>query len=60
MPFLATDLEARPASLPVMASDGDCGKRPWGGSPSHDSCNIDPRLLIGVGLLLLQAWWQHW
>jgi hypothetical protein len=22
--------------------------------------NADPRLLIRVGLLLLQAWWRHW
>jgi hypothetical protein len=34
--FLATDIETRPALLPVMASGGDRGKHPWGGDPSHD------------------------
>jgi hypothetical protein len=36
MPFLDTDLEARPAPLPLMDSDRDPNKRPWGGGPSHD------------------------
>jgi hypothetical protein len=38
MPILATDIDARPAPLPVMTSDGDRGKCPWGGGPSHDGC----------------------
>jgi hypothetical protein len=36
MPFLTADLEAHLAPLHMMASGGDRGKRPWGGSPNHD------------------------
>jgi hypothetical protein len=36
MPFLATNIEARPALLHVMDIDGADSKRPWGGGPSHD------------------------
>jgi hypothetical protein len=36
LPFLAADLEPRPAPLLVMASGGEQGKHPWGGSPSRD------------------------
>jgi hypothetical protein len=36
MLFLASDVEARPAPLLVMASCGGHGKGPWGGRPSHD------------------------
>jgi hypothetical protein len=32
--FFATDLEARPSPLTVMASGVNRGKRPWGGSPT--------------------------
>jgi hypothetical protein len=36
MPLLATDLEAFPAPLPMMASGGERGKHPQGGGHSHD------------------------
>jgi hypothetical protein len=36
MPFLASDLEACPAPLLVMARDGDRGKRAWSESSSYD------------------------
>jgi hypothetical protein len=36
MSFLEANIEARPASLLVMASGGDHDKRPWGKVPSHD------------------------
>jgi hypothetical protein len=36
MSFLEANIEARPASLLVMASGGDHDKRPWGKGPSHD------------------------
>jgi hypothetical protein len=32
-PFLTTDLQACPASLPVMASEGDRGEHSCDGSP---------------------------
>jgi hypothetical protein len=36
VPFLASDLEACPTPLLVMARDGDCGKHPWSEGSSHD------------------------
>jgi hypothetical protein len=37
-PSLATDLEARPAPLPVMSGGGDHSERGCGGSPHRDHC----------------------
>jgi hypothetical protein len=34
MPFIATDIEAHPAPLQVMASGKDRGKSLWGGAPA--------------------------
>jgi hypothetical protein len=45
--FLTDDLEAHPAPLTGMASDGNCGKHPWGGSPSpngHQSSSYRARI----------------
>jgi hypothetical protein len=36
-PFLAIDLEARPAPLPMMASWGDHDKRPCSGNPNDNN-----------------------
>jgi hypothetical protein len=38
--FLIADLEACPAPLHVMASDQNCGKRPWCGNPNRDGCQL--------------------
>jgi hypothetical protein len=36
MSFLAADIQARLARLPMMASGGDRDKHPWGRAPSYD------------------------
>jgi hypothetical protein len=43
IPFLATDLEVRPAPFPMMASDRDCSKRPWAETPSMMLPPLRPR-----------------
>jgi hypothetical protein len=58
MPFLATNIEAHPAPLPVMASGGDRDKRPWGGAPTMMDLIVGQvrfysTLAICVGLLLV-------
>jgi hypothetical protein len=42
LPSLSTDTGAHPAPLPVMASGGDRGKHPYGGSTRHDNCHCHP------------------
>jgi hypothetical protein len=41
-PFLATYLETRPTPLPVIASGGDRGKHPCGGSPTTIAASCHP------------------
>jgi hypothetical protein len=41
-PFLAADLEAHPAPLPMMSSGGDHGKHPWAGASTMKAVSNHP------------------